>query len=123
MEKEPNTHPFRFRSLFSLQPMLDYLDRQRSDTCCANTWHKSEINNILERAPELAKPIENLSLLERYRDEVETLIHLAFPPAFFENEIIGAVVSGKLKLPAEWYGTQSCLNQTCQYRLTLPTLS
>ena len=89
MEKTPNTHPFR--SLLNLQPMLDYLDHQRPDTCCANTWRQSEVYKILERAPELAKPIEDLSLPDRYRDEIETLINLVFPPAFFENELIGAV--------------------------------
>ncbi len=89
MEKAPNTHPFR--SLLSLQPMLDYLDRQRPDKCSANAWHQSEVYKILKRAPELAKPIEDLSLPDRYCDEIETLINLVFPPSFFENKMIGAV--------------------------------
>ncbi|MDM8540076.1 GAF domain-containing protein [Desulfococcaceae bacterium HSG9] len=70
--------------------MLDYLAHQRPDTCCTSTWRQSEMNDILERAPELASPIEDLSLPERYRDEIATLINLVFPPAFFENELIGA---------------------------------
>jgi len=80
-----------FRSLLSLQPMLDYLDRQRPDTCSASAWRQSEVYKILERAPELAKPIEDLLLLDRYHDEIETLINLVFPPAFLENEMIGTV--------------------------------
>jgi hypothetical protein len=53
---------------------------------------QESIRERVAKAPELVNPIEDLSILERHQDLVADLMTAVFPPAFWDCEVIGAVV-------------------------------
>src|SRR5208283_3119117 len=50
------------------------------------------IQTSLARAPELQEPVEDSSVLETHRDLVRILMSAVFPSAFWDSELVGALV-------------------------------
>jgi hypothetical protein len=83
---------FPFKDVLSFKPLIDYLRGLGSDGRNARPHIKKEIDELLEQAPELEGPIEDLSLLERHGEVVGRLMEFVFPPASWETDILGAIV-------------------------------
>lgn len=83
---------FPFKAVLSLKPLIDYLKGLGSGGGNVRPHIKKEIDELLDQAPELESPIEDLSILERHREAVGRLMEFVFPPASWETEILGAIV-------------------------------
>ncbi len=81
-----------YRCVFSLKPLIDHWtnNTNASDPYAARLLE--EIRTGLARAPELLEPMEDLSILEAHQDLVRTLMSAVFPTAFWDTELVGALV-------------------------------
>ncbi len=52
----------------------------------------SELEKILESAPQFYHPIEDPSIIERYPDQLRALMNLVFPPVFSNREAVCALL-------------------------------
>lgn len=79
-------------AVFSLKPLVEFWTKvlASSDSHWAAMF--GEIRKDLEKAPQLLEPIDDLSVLEPYRDLMRRLMSAIFPPAFWNSEIVGALV-------------------------------
>jgi GAF domain len=85
-------HEHLYRCVFSLKPLIDYWNQGAGccDPCKARILEV--IQTSLAGAPELLEPIEDLSILETHQDLIRILMSAVFPTAFWETELVGALV-------------------------------
>jgi len=83
---------FPFKTVLSLKPLIEYLKTLGSEGRNVRLHIKKQIDELLAQAPELERPIEDLSLLETHKEIVGRLMEFVFPPASWETEILGAIV-------------------------------
>ncbi len=90
MDNYGHEHPYR--CVFSLKPLIDYWNQGAAgcDSCKGRIL--DAIQTSLAGAPELLEPIEDLSLLETHQDLIRILMSAVFPTAFWESELVGALV-------------------------------
>lgn len=79
-------------STLSLKPLVDFWNRSTPRPGTSQAMLLESIRARIAEAPELLHPIEDLSILERHQDLVGDLMTAVFPPAFWETEVIGAVI-------------------------------
>ena len=94
MDNYGQEHPYR--CVFSLKPLIDYWNQGASgcDPCKGRILEA--IQTSLEAAPGLLEPIEDLSLLDAHQDVIRILMSAVFPTAFWESELVGALVPFQL---------------------------
>jgi hypothetical protein len=94
MDNYGQEHPYR--CVFSLKPLIDYWNQGASgcDPCKGRILEA--IQTSLEAAPGLLEPIEDLSLLDAHQDLIRILMSAVFPTAFWESELVGALVPFQL---------------------------
>ena len=95
MEQPIRNYPFR--SVLSLEPLIDYLNRSVQDSQEARLCQMQNLQEMLRKAPELQKPIEDPTTLERHRDLVRTLMGFVFPPLYWDTEAFGAIIPFTMK--------------------------
>ncbi len=83
---------YAFRSVFSLKPLMDYLQSQATDSCTVGTCKRDGLEGILERVPELGGPIKDLSVLKRHAEAVQQLMDFVFPVAFWDSEAVACMI-------------------------------
>ena len=86
---KPRKVKFPFKSRLSLKPLLDFWERLLAE---GKDGLSPGMRAELERAPELWKPIEDLSILEKHQKLLEMLMSVVFPPAFWESDCAAAFV-------------------------------
>lgn len=81
-----------YRCVFSLKPLIDYWNQGAAgcDPCKAQILEA--IQTSVAGAPELQEPIEDPSVLDAHRDLVRILMSAVFPSAFWDSEVVGALV-------------------------------
>jgi hypothetical protein len=79
-------------AVFSLKPLVEFWTKvlAPSDSHWAAMF--GEIRKDLEKAPQLLEPIDDLSVLAPHRDLMRRLMSAVFPPAFWNSEVVGALV-------------------------------
>ena len=94
MDNYGQEHPYR--CVFSLKPLIDYWNQGAAccDPCKARIL--DAIQTGLAEAPGLLEPIEDLSLLDAHQDLIRILMSAVFPTAFWESELVGALVPFQL---------------------------
>ncbi len=83
---------YPFRSVFSLKPLMDYLQSQTTDSCKIGTCKRDSLEEILKNVPELGGPIKDLSVLKRHAEAVQQLMDFVFPVAFWDSEAVACMV-------------------------------
>ena len=86
---KPRKVKFPFKSRLSLKPLLDFWERLLAE---GKDGLSPGMRTELERAPELWKPIEDPSILEKHQKLIELLMSVVFPPAFWESDCAAAFV-------------------------------
>ncbi len=94
---EPPITEYPFRSVLSLEPLIDYLNRSAQDCQEARLCQMQNLQEMLRHAPELRAPIEDLTTLERHRDLVQMLMGFVFPPLYWDTEAFGAIIPFSMK--------------------------
>jgi hypothetical protein len=86
---KPRKVKFPFKSRLSLKPLLDFWERLLAE---GKDGMSPGMRAELERSPELRKPIEDLSILEKHQKLLELLMSVVFPLAFWESDCGAAFV-------------------------------
>jgi hypothetical protein len=86
------TEEFPFKCVLSLKPLVAFWDKILSEGDPTRGAVIRTIREELKNAPELLEPIEDLSVLEKHRTLVDTLMGMVFPPAFRERDCSAAFV-------------------------------
>lgn len=84
-----NINRFPFKSTLSLTNLIGYWQIQASDK---NNFIANTIVSALKQAPELFKPIEDLSILEKYKSTIAMMMTAVFPSALQEDDLLAAAV-------------------------------
>jgi hypothetical protein len=90
------TTAFPFRRELSLAPLIAAWEAAATEPGIAGDVARAVCRG-LERAPELRAPIEDLSVLDRHRDLVETLMSRVFPVASWEMDYGAAAIPFHLR--------------------------
>lgn len=94
---------FPFESRLSLAPLIRFWDELGREDSVRGELARS-LQSRLREAPELAAPIEDLSLLDRHRPLLDALMSVVFPPVFRDQAHMAALIPFKLR---SIYGTRS----------------
>ncbi len=89
MTENKNDHPFR--SVLSLEPLLDFW-RKNVVPACSHMGSMFEVFEArINETPELKGAIRNVSVLENYQDLLIPLMSVVFPAALSDTEVSGAL--------------------------------
>jgi hypothetical protein len=82
---------YPFRSVFTLKPLIDFWKQTLVSSHPDKVCLMRDLQERLDEAPELQKPIEDFSILDEYHDLLKCLMSAVFPPAFWETNMVGAL--------------------------------
>ena len=88
---------YPFRSVLSLKPLIDYLEKTLKTSSMVKPCMSGDFRDMLSHAPELTRPIEDETVLERHKDIVQQLMAWVLPPLYWETEAMAAVVPFSMK--------------------------
>lgn len=83
---------YPFKTVLSFKPFFDYLKKRGDIVHNAMPCAGLSVNEMIQQAPELNGPIEDLTVLDPHRDLVQRLFSLIFPPVFWDEEAVAAVI-------------------------------
>ncbi|MBW1996525.1 MAG: GAF domain-containing protein [Deltaproteobacteria bacterium] len=95
MEQPLKDYPFR--SVLSLEPLIDQLNRSAESSLEPRLYQLQNIQEMLRQAPELLSPVEDLSILERHQELVRTFMGFVFSPLYWDSEAFAATVPFSMK--------------------------
>jgi len=87
---KPDFPEFPFKCVLSLSPLVALWNQVMSDGQPVKRALAEKIDEELKNAPELLEPIEDLSVIERHRQLLDTLMCIVFPPASWEKDYSAA---------------------------------
>jgi hypothetical protein len=88
-----NNSAHTFRSVFSLEPLLDYWKKDVAPVCTHMSGVFEDIEQQLTHLPELRGTIDDLSILEKHHDILMPLMSVVFPAASWGDEVSGALTA------------------------------
>ncbi len=94
---EADSQGFPFTIELSLAPLISFWSRQFGNPLSPKGRFARIVSEEAEKAPELSRPITDLSVIARYRELVDVLMATVFPPASFEQEFGAALVPFQLR--------------------------
>jgi len=80
---------YPFQCVFSLRPLIDFWRRNVATSPEYGSCFAESLEAKLQRAPELLVPIEDLTILDKHKDLLKSLMSLVFPPAFWKTDMVG----------------------------------
>jgi len=83
---------FPFRSVLSLKPLADHLDRQSGSGGMSDPSVLSDLRIRLENAPELLGSVDDMAVLDRHEGLIADLMSAVFSPIFLETQLFAAVI-------------------------------
>jgi len=94
---------FPFESQLSLALLIRFWEEQAKDPSVRGEFARSLMVRLRE-APELTRPIDDITLLDHHGPLVDALMSAVFPPAFLEKAYMGALIPFTLR---SVYGTRA----------------
>jgi GAF domain-containing protein len=88
---------FPFRTEFSLRPLIDFWTRAAADPSSARAAVARLVREEIGKAPALAEPITDPTVLERHRDLVEVLMSAEIPTAIWDQAYGAAMIPFQLR--------------------------
>ncbi|MBF0495501.1 MAG: GAF domain-containing protein [Deltaproteobacteria bacterium] len=95
MKSFEEDYPFKF--ILSFKPLIDFLNDRLAHACTAKFSLITVLNEMLAQAPELLKPIEDMSILEHHSEAARVLMSFLFPPTIWETDAVAAMVPFAMK--------------------------
>jgi hypothetical protein len=83
---------YPIRCVLSFKPLIDYLNKAKLFLGSTRTGQIDVLKTLIDNTPEILDPIEDLSLLEKHHDIVTSLMAFVFPSAFWDTEVVAAVL-------------------------------
>jgi hypothetical protein len=81
---------FPFSRVLSLAPLVACWNKVATWEQSVKAGFAKNIQEEVQKRPELLEPITDLSLIEKHRDLVDILMTMVFPPAFWERDYSAA---------------------------------
>jgi hypothetical protein len=97
------TRDFPFESRLSLAPLIRYWDEQAKDPSLCGEMARS-LQARVRQVPVLQGPIEDITLLDEHAEVVDALMGAVFPPVFWDQAYMGALIPFSLRTV---YGTRA----------------
>ena len=94
---------FPFESRLSLAPLIRYWDEQAKDPSLCGEMARS-LQARVRQVPVLQGPIEDITLLDEHAEVVDALMGAVFPPVFWDQAYMGALIPFSLRTV---YGTRA----------------
>ena len=94
---------FPFESRLSLAPLIRYWDEQAKDPSLCGEMARS-LQARVRQVPVLEGPIEDITLLDKHAEVVDALMGAVFPPVFWDQAYMGALIPFSLRTV---YGTRA----------------
>ena len=95
LRSEPAGFPFRCE--LTLEPLVAFWTSTQAAEGSAKSALARIVNDEIRTAPELTRPIEDTSVIERHRDLVDVLMSAVFPRASWEQEYYAAMFPFQLR--------------------------
>ena len=87
-----NRFGFPYSTTLSFVPLINRLEEKASDPNCAEAAHIIDVIKTVKAIPELMEPIEELSVLNEYRQEVNLLMSTVLPSTVLDGSIVGVII-------------------------------
>ena len=87
----PSSKIDSLRSEVSLDPLLDFWEKNLVPKCSHMASMYSELKNNINQTPEIRGSVEDISVLIEHQDIITPLMSAIFPPASFDTDIMGAI--------------------------------
>ncbi|MEX2221312.1 MAG: GAF domain-containing protein [Candidatus Rokuibacteriota bacterium] len=94
---------FPFESRLSLASLIRYWDEQAKDASLRGEMARS-LQARVRQVPALLGPIEDITLLDEHAEVVDALMGAVFPPVFWDQAYMGALIPFSLRTV---YGTRA----------------
>ncbi|HSL52373.1 MAG TPA: GAF domain-containing protein [Candidatus Deferrimicrobiaceae bacterium] len=94
---------FPFESRLSLAPLIRYWDEQAKDPSLCGEMARS-LQARVHRVPALLAPIDDITVLDEHGELVDALMGAVFPPVFWDQAYMGALIPFTLRTV---YGTRA----------------
>jgi len=88
---ESNVASQGVRSMVSLDPLLDFWEKNLVPECPHMGSMFGELKEKINQSPEIQGPIEDIKILDNFHDILTPLMSAIFPVASFHREIMGAL--------------------------------
>src|SRR5262249_42725026 len=98
-----NRFGFPYRTTLSFVPYIRSLEIKAKDTTLPEHSILRHVLREVKKCPELLEPIEDLSILDKYKKQVDLLLSSLLPTAIHEDLIAGVVIPFQ---PITLYSTQ-----------------
>ena len=83
---------FPFRCVLSFELLIARWEAMRLSNSPVKAALADKMFEVLDGFPELGGPFEDLSILERRKDEIDALMGIVFPPATWDQDLKAAVI-------------------------------
>lgn len=87
---------YPFKIVFSLVPLINFWKKIEARGNAVEAEYARRINEELKKAPELFEPIEDYSVLEKYKDLIDSLMNAVFSPASKQFDLYAALGADEL---------------------------
>ena len=94
---------FPFESQLSLVSLIRFWEEQAREDSLRGELARSLVARLQE-TPELTRPIDDITLLDQHGSLVDALMGVVFPPVFWEQAYMGALIPFTLR---SVYGTRA----------------
>ncbi len=92
MSKKLQKTDFPFRTRLNLSSLIQYWENNLSSNNILQNFPKEKIFKMIEEAPKLKEPIDDLSVLNKHKELLGLLMSAIMPPALVDKEIAAALV-------------------------------
>ena len=87
-----NDRTFPVNSKLYLKLLIDFWKNEILSNDIYKNMYSTNLEQQLAEAPELLKPIDDLSIIDKYRDLIDLLMTAIFPPARSDTDIAAAYI-------------------------------
>ena len=88
---------FPFDSVLNLAPLIEYWEVNLDSNILFSGFPAEDIKRMINEAPELREPVEDLAVLEKHKILVGLLLSAVFPTAMLESDLSAAMVPFSFK--------------------------
>ncbi|MFO7446437.1 MAG: hypothetical protein R6W90_08720 [Ignavibacteriaceae bacterium] len=92
-----NSPEFPFKTSFSLKPLIELWEKESKHPNSLKSSIASKVVENLKNKPELYEPIEDLSVIDKYKETVDLLMSLVYAPSQWNIQISSSSIPFKFK--------------------------
>src|SRR5215217_4712594 len=87
-----NRFGFPYKTTLSFVPYIEWLEEIVKDKNAADAPVIRHVLRVVKKVPELLQPIEDISILDKYRKEVDLLLSTIIPTSVNDELTVGVII-------------------------------